>query len=133
MKTCYNRKFLFSITTLLALSGTQSCDSNYDLSKDINTDINVGGCLYVPVGQTDTLTLSRIIDLNDEIGIDENGNYCITESGSISINAPFVKTIVIDDISIAPTLVKVNAGQSGSFIPIDYTINDDVEYDMHIN
>ncbi len=133
MRTCFNRKFLFSITTLLALSGTQSCDSNYDLSKDINTDINIGGCLYVPVGQTDTLTLSRIIELNDEIGIDENGNYCIDESGTISFNAPLVKTIIIDDISIAPTMVKVNAGESGSFIPIDYRINDDVEYDMHIN
>lgn len=133
MNAYFKRKLLFSITTILALSGTQSCDSDYDLSKDINTDINVGGCLYVPVGETDTLTLSRIIDLNDEIGIDENGNYCITESGSISINAPFVKTIIIDDISIKPTLVDVEAGQEGSFVPMEYTINDDIEYDMKIN
>ena len=46
-----------------------SCDSDFDLSN-INTDITVGGSIAAPIGATDTLTLSRLIDLTDNLKVE---------------------------------------------------------------
>lgn len=78
-----------AVVACMGLAGLMiSCDSDFDLSN-INTDITVGGSIAAPIGATDTLTLSRLIDLTDNLKVDENGamllrptaQQCLTLTG----------------------------------------------------
>lgn len=71
---------IVSITPLLV-----SCDNEFDLS-DINTDITVGGNIKIPIGETEQLTLSRIIDETDQLYVDKNGAYALTSDGNVQAN-----------------------------------------------
>ena len=62
----------FLLTSLsLSLLGFVACDENYDLSKGVSTEMSIGGSMSIPVGQTDKLTLSEVIETNDDITVDE--------------------------------------------------------------
>ena len=62
-----------------------SCDNEYDLSKDINTDLTVGSYFSVPVGKTSKVELSRIIKESSTIIPDkESSVYEVVTSGSTS-------------------------------------------------
>lgn len=61
-----------------------SCDNEYDLSKDINTDLTVGSYFSVPVGKTSKVELSRIIKESSTIIPGENSVYEVVTSGSTS-------------------------------------------------
>lgn len=61
-----------------------SCDNEYDLSKDINTDLTVGSYFSVPVGKTSKVELSRIIKESSTILPGENSVYEVVTSGSTS-------------------------------------------------
>ena len=55
----------FATSSLISglLLGLFSCiDNDYDLNKDINLEISVGGNLSLPIGKTDTIRLSRMIE-----------------------------------------------------------------------
>lgn len=68
-----------AVVACMGLAGLMiSCDSDFDLSN-INTDITVGGSIAAPIGATDTLTLSRLIDLTDNLKVDENGAYALAQ------------------------------------------------------
>ena len=61
-----------------------SCDNEYDLSKEINTDLTVGSYFSVPVGKTSKVELSRIIKESSTILPGENSVYEVVTSGSTS-------------------------------------------------
>ena len=65
-----------SFGVALAMSGLLiSCDKEYDLSKDINTDMKVGNYFSVPVGKTTRVELSRIIKESETIKPGDNSVY----------------------------------------------------------
>lgn len=62
------RKPLIGVVLLLTSLGvTTSCiDNSYDLKKDIDMTINVGGeHLAIPVGYTEKITLDKIIEIDE--------------------------------------------------------------------
>ena len=71
----------------LLLGGATSCfDDSYDLNKDIDMTINVGGeNLAFPVGNTEKVTLDKIIEIEegDDLQTDASGAYHLLKSGKI--------------------------------------------------
>lgn len=86
MKNKSNQGKAILLATLL-LGGTTSCfDDSYDLNKDIDMTINVGGeNLAFPVGSTEKVTLDKIIEIEegDDLQTDANGAYHLLKSGEI--------------------------------------------------
>lgn len=78
---------LFSSAALLFLCALASCvDEKYDLSKDIDMTIGVGKGVSIPVGSTEKIMLTELIDDTDSdlVYIDQEGDYSISKAGSFS-------------------------------------------------
>ena len=76
----------FATSSLISglLLGLFSCiDNDYDLNKDINLEISVGGNLSLPIGKTDTIRLSRMIEEGDDLHLIVR-NYVIHTAHIIS-------------------------------------------------
>ena len=71
------------MASLLTLS---SCvDNDYDLTKDIDLTIQVGGSEFaIPGGETEPIKLSKILDIEEDgvVKIDNEGNYYLLQEGS---------------------------------------------------
>lgn len=70
----------------LGLIGLNSCqvDDAYDLDKEIDKTITVGGDLTIPGSSTDNMMLKDLLEIEDgsAVATDENGNYMLQQSGS---------------------------------------------------
>ena len=104
------KKLLKLILSLgLALFVLASCvDNGYDLSKNVSLDINVGGeSLSIPVGNTDSIKLSDLIDLSDMLVIDKTGQYSILKADVLDPVEVHIDpiTIHVDDIEFDPVNV----------------------------
>ena len=62
-----NSTRILSYAMLAASLCFVSCDDAYDLSKDINSDIQIGQQFRVPVGHTDTIYVNRIIEESETL------------------------------------------------------------------
>lgn len=67
---------VIGVSALLSFAATSCVDEDYDLSKDIDLTINVGGNLTVPSSSTDKYTMAQILDLDEE-------NSSITSDGQL--------------------------------------------------
>lgn len=97
------------MASLLTLSAC--VDNDYDLTKDIDLTIQVGGSEFaIPGGETKPIKLSKILDIEEDgvVKIDETGNYYLLQEGTQSTT----------DISVAGFQV-----QSPSINPIEPTLN----------
>lgn len=121
----------------LGLPGVISCDKTFDLS-DISTDITVGGSLTMPIGTTDTLHLSRLIDLTDKLKIDETGAYALESDGTLSVEVAEVDGIRISDLSGEPVEVPLSVpglgdasvGRFPLSLPVSETMKVNSEVDV---
>ena len=96
-----------SFGVALAMSGLLiSCDKEYDLSKDINTDMKVGNYFSVPVGKTTRVELSRIIKKSETIkpGPGDNSVYEVITSGTTSSSVDLTTV----SVNITPTIGDYN-------------------------
>lgn len=86
------------LTALLLGSVTSCFDDSYDLKKDIDMTINVGGeHLAFPIGNTEKVTLDKIIEIEegDDLQTDANGAYHLLKSGEIDDITTEVKTVTV--------------------------------------
>lgn len=70
-------------TTALSPFFFASCvDDSYDLTKDIDMTITVGGDLSIPGSGTEEFTLEEIMDLEDNsvVKTDAQGNYALNKA-----------------------------------------------------
>ena len=70
-------------TTALSPFFFASCvDDSYDLTKDIDMTITVGGDLSIPGSGTEEFTLEEIMDLEDNsvVKADAQGNYALNKA-----------------------------------------------------
>lgn len=140
----------------VALAGCLgSCvDNDYDLSKDIDLTVNIGGGeLTLPSSSTDELTLSQILDLEDDSSIktiDEAtnsygnvyGDYVLMQSGTPSTSVFSVPEVSIDELGMSGSTYTsaldpfVNPGSAKITRDVNPTINtidltdDDVTRDL---
>ena len=94
---------LFMLAALTAAVGVTSCtkDADYDnlFEKDsIDLSMKVAQGLTLPIGSTDKIYLSKVLDINktEMLMVDEEGNFCFKEDGSIkqtklTIEQPSIK------------------------------------------
>ena len=119
----------FTTSSLISglLLGLFSCiDNDYDLNKDINLEISVGGNLSLPIGKTDTIRLSRMIEEGDVLHVID-GKYVINKADNISENIAAIDPVVIDNF--APlchyTLPTVTNRREGTFRSLRYAFGGD--------
>lgn len=101
-------------TSIIALGALQSCvDNDYDLNKDMNLVVNVGGGqLSVPGSSTEQFSLKKLLDLDPESSIQpadeatakmyklEEGDYVLIQEGD-ETNSSF---------NIDPININLNGG-----------------------
>lgn len=71
---------------LLLFAATSCVDDKYDLSKDVDMTIGVGGGMSLPLGSTEKIMLTELIDTatTDILKLDSEGNYSIFKEGSFT-------------------------------------------------
>ena len=113
-----NKNFIKGLTLsclVIGSVGLMSCvDNDYDLDKDIDMTITIGGNLILPGSNTEEITLKKIFDLDDNSNVKADqttGDYMLTQSGSQSTT-----TVSIDPVNISTT--NINAGE-----PIELSFN----------
>lgn len=77
-----------------------SCqDNNYNLKKDIDMNISVGGSqMQVPVGTLEPITLGRFIKTSDVLLL-ENGKYLFRKSDKMVADVPPIPVVEIPAVS----------------------------------
>ena len=100
---------------------TVSCvDNKYDLDKDIDMTINVGGeHLTIPAGSSDTAYLSKIIEVEEGDILQPDATtrvYHLTKKDDIDVKPTTVKEVTISSANTELTkkLIESSTGVSGS-------------------
>ena len=112
----------------LGLIGLNSClkvDETYDLDKDFDMTITVGGDLTVPGSSTEKIVLGDLLDLEDnEVIKVVDGSYHLQQNGESRTNNVEVPGVSIDDMNGKFEGVKfsqyVNGSGSSGEIKISY-------------
>lgn len=124
----------------LGLIGLDSClkvDDAYDLDKEIDKTITVGGDLTIPASCTDNMMLKDLLEIEEgsEVSADSKGNYVLRQNGGKNIN-----NIEIPKVSIEAengfTGVEIDGvnNNSGSSIIIPATnigIDENIDIDIY--
>lgn len=110
-----------------------SCvDNKYDLDKDIDMTINVGGeHLTIPAGSSDTAYLSKIIEVEEGDILQPDATtrvYHLTKKDDIDVEPTTVKEVTISETTtnLSPTEI-VNATSSSVEVPATVTTFSDFE------
>lgn len=110
-----------------------SCvDNKYDLDKDIDMTINVGGeHLTIPAGSSDTAYLSKIIEVEEGDILQPDAAtrvYHLTKKDNIDVEPTTVKEVTISETTtnLSPTEI-VNATSSSVEVPATVTTFGDFE------
>lgn len=110
-----------------------SCvDNKYDLDKDIDMTINVGGeHLTIPAGSSDTAYLSKIIEVKEGDILQPDAAtrvYHLTKKDDIDVEPTTVKEVTISETTtnLSPTEI-VNATSSSVEVPATVTTFGDFE------
>lgn len=100
---------LFPWFVAACISGTMpSCvDNDYDLTKDIDLTINVGGDLSVPSSSTDRYTMAQILDLSETSSIKPigasyglaEGDYVLVQDGVANVPSFSIARQCMTDLS----------------------------------
>lgn len=128
------RPFIATALLLTSLEVTTSCiDNSYDLNKDIDMTVNVGGeHLAIPVGYTEQITLDKIIELDegDDLQL-VNGEYHLLKSDKIDETNTSVKMVTVNASSNPINSIKVINDRTYPQ-PEDVTV-EDIESEGSVN
>ena len=128
------RPFIATALLLTSLGVTTSCiDNSYDLNKDIDMTVNVGGeHLAIPVGYTEQITLDKIIELDDGDDLQlVNGEYHLLKSDKIDETNTSVKMVTVNASSNPINSIKVINDRTYPQ-PEDVTV-EDIESEGSVN
>lgn len=125
----------------LGLIGLNSClkvDETYDLDKDFDMTITVGGDLTVPGSSTEKIVLSDLLDLEDNSVIKVNnsaGDYYLVQDGETSntdVKVPGVDINMTDGFSKVEKTFNIPGG-TGSDNPKDVEFKDNIAVNVNEN
>ena len=109
-----------------SLGFTACVDNDYDLSKDIDMTVTIGGeNLSIPGSNTDLITMDKILDLDPESDVkaDADGNYSLTMDGNGEPSTVNVEKVTIESDNI-------NTTPSASSLSFEYAPDADSEADV---
>lgn len=89
---------------------TSCVDDSYDLSKDIDMTVNVGGNIVIPGSETEEITLSQIMDLEEGsiIQANENGDYELRKSETNNETSATVDPVTLEPNDLDPTRERLH-------------------------
>lgn len=94
------KKTLYCCMLLSSLGFATSCvDNSYDLTKDIDMTITVGGDLTTPGSSSEDIKLSDLLDIdteNSDLKEEANGDYVLKFEGDATNSTISVSDVVID-------------------------------------
>lgn len=94
------------VTAISPLFFASCVDDSYDLSKDIDMTVTIGGNLSIPGSNTEEFTLDQIMDLEDHsdnpedsvIRVDANGDYRLLQKESSDPTDVSIDPVDIDNL-----------------------------------
>lgn len=102
MKQKKMKRTLYYCMLLSSLGITTACvDNSYDLTKDIDMTITVGGDLTTPGSYSEDIKLSDLLDIdseNSDLKEEKNGDYVLKFEGDATNSTIRVNDVVIDAI-----------------------------------
>lgn len=96
---------------ITALTLSACVDNDYDLNKDLDFTIAIGGNEFaIPGGMTEEIKLSKVLKLEDDdvIRVDGDGNYYLFQEGTPTSSKISVEGFKIDPPTINPTKKSLN-------------------------
>ena len=126
----------------LGLIGLNSClkvDETYDLDKDFDMTITVGGDLTVPGSSTEKIVLSDLLDLEDNSVIKVNnsaGDYYLVQDGetsSTNVNVPGVDINMTEGFTSVEQNFNIQAGTGGNLPEEEIEFKDIIEININEN
>lgn len=134
------KKLLFSFSLSLLLLSQGCVDSAYDKDIDMNVQL-AGNGLSAPIGETSKFTLNDLIGEDDNLKVDGDSAYYISETSNSTAEFPTLESFNIDnglnpDIDSTPLRnipeqlkLAVDNGYSYDGYIDDVVLNDAVEID----
>ncbi len=97
-------------------------DNDYDLSKDIDMNVTVGGNITIPASSTEKYTLSQILDLGENSVITPDGqlyglsqgDYILVKEGNTSPSHFEIDKVYITDVKAEDTHVEADIVGTGN-------------------
>lgn len=125
--------FFIMACSFLSITTITSCDNEYDLSKDINTEISAGKNLTLPVGETVKIPLSRIIKESNDLTADvQTGIYQLNANGDFS--SQIAKTDPFEIGGLAPKFVNLKKSLcEQNYLPYFQQIPGEYSLDIPLN
>lgn len=126
----------------LGLIGLNSClkvDETYDLDKDFDMTITVGGDLTVPGSSTEKIVLSDLLDLEDNSVIKVNnsaGDYYLVQDGETSstdVKVPEVDINMTNGFKGVSQTFNIPAGIGSDMPEKNIEFKDNIEIDVNEN
>ena len=101
MKRGLYKRTLHGFLLFSLVFATSCVDDTYDLSKDIDMTVTVGGNLVTPVISTELITLDDFMELDNESDVKtrDNGDYYFGLNGEESNSYINVSKVFIDETS----------------------------------
>lgn len=104
------------VTAISPLFFASCVDDSYDLSKDIDMTVTIGGNLSIPGSNTEEFTLDQIMDLEDHsdnpedsvIRVDANGDYRLLQKESSDPTDVSIDPVDIDNLESEATRTELN-------------------------
>lgn len=115
---------LWGILLLFSLCTVSCVDKRYDLDKDIDMTINIGGEHFtIPVGSTDTTYLSKIIKVEKEDVLQPDVTtrvYHLTAKNNINVNPAMVKKVTVGSAEtyLTTKLASLSSGRTSGTVKI---------------
>ena len=114
------------MTSIVSLCSTSCVNEAYDLSKGIDTSIDINADISVPFGSTQKILIGDLLEIdsgNSMITVAENGDYVISIQGD-----PITRTVEMPDLDLG-TIDIGNEQNEGGFrvnmeVPVDQLKSD---------
>ena len=89
------------VVALASLAASCSVEDTHDLSKDVDMTVAVGNGISIPVGSTEQIMLTEMIDpeSSDVLNTDADGNYVITKGDNIDETNVEIEEV---DVTVKP-------------------------------
>lgn len=136
MKMLYYSRWHSVLIILFGMSALSACvNEEYDLSKDIDTEITILKNVSMPVGSIEPVTIEKVLSLDEDdtsvIRKDDNGDFIFTFTGkeiSAEIEVPSFSIAPANGIHTEPIEVHFGTGDAAGKNPS--LITEDIIYSV---
>lgn len=132
MSNSFLQRNAVKVMALAALSLTACVDNDYDLAKDIDMTVEVGGDLTFPTSNTANYTVAQIMDLGENSSIVpygssyglKSGDYVLVQDGTATKTSVKIPLQTVNYTNCAATDANIPAINSNYAFPISNIVNE---------